>query len=79
MTISEWIDQTFPLDHHGEILLETFSNGGQIRISPTRLAVVLQAVTNVAPSHADLSALPVASAGGWQKYFDDWKAKGLVN
>lgn len=79
MTTAEWITQTFSLDERGNIVLETFSDGATISIDPTTLATVLSEVANIAPTHADLSALPVASVGGWQKYFDDWKTKGLIS
>lgn len=78
MTISEWVD-SLPTDSHGNITLETFVDGGHISVSPTNLTSLLAGVTTVPPTYAELSALPIASTGGWQKYFDAWKAKGLVN
>ena len=34
--------------------------------------------TATPPTYAALSALPCASQG-WQRIFDDWKARGIVN
>ena len=31
------------------------------------------------PTHAELSALDIAAAGGWQRYFDAWKAAGYIS
>lgn len=29
-------------------------------------------------TYAALSATPQATAGGWEKYFDDWKSQGII-
>lgn len=76
MTITEWVD-SLGVDAAGHVTLEQFADGGKISIDATVLAGLLSAVTSVPPTHAELSALPIAVAG-WQPYFDDWKAKGFV-
>lgn len=77
MTIGEWIHQTFPLNREGRIVLATFADGGYLSIDPQSLNDLLRSFTRV-PTHAELSTMPIASTGGWQKYFDDWKAKGFI-
>ena len=88
MTMTEWITQTLPVsirrvpDANGEmqstpcIELESVAEG-DIWIPIATLGGILGSVT-IPPTHAALSALPIAGAGGWQKYFDAWKAQGLI-
>lgn len=73
-----WALATLPLDKQGRILLETFPDGATITCDPDVFAAMTATLTTTPPTHAELSALPIASRGGWQKYFDDWKAKGYV-
>ena len=77
MTTAEWITQTLPTNGQGEIILKTMADGGYLSITPVRLASLLAQVA-VPPTHTALSALPIATKGGWQTYFDDWKAKGYI-
>ncbi len=77
MSMTEWITQTFPTNGQGEIILKTMADGGYLSITPVRLASLLAQVA-VPPTHTALSALPIATKGGWQTYFDDWKAKGYI-
>ena len=78
MKITDWVDRSFPKNENGNITLEEVAAGGRITISPAQLGALLGTLT-APPAYADLSALPIASSGGWQKYFDDWKAAGLVS
>ena len=78
MTIAEWIASTLPTSVNGRVLLETFPDGGTITIAQAELASLLSGISAV-PTHAALSTLPIAVAGGWQKYFDDWKSQGLIS
>ena len=44
------------------------------------IAVMVKMFASVSPTYAALSATPQAQPqGGWQKYFDDWKAKGIIS
>ena len=73
-----WALATLPLDARGHILLETFPDGATITCDPDVFATMTAAILVTPPTHADLSALPMALSGGWQKYFDAWKAQGLI-
>lgn len=77
MTMTDWITQTFATNDQGAIVLEQLPSGGLITITPARLATLLAPVA-APPSHADLSALPLAIQGGWQKYFDAWEIQGYL-
>lgn len=77
MTMTEWV-ATLTTDAQGNIELETFADGGRISVTPENLTSLLSGVATVPPSYAELSALPIARAGGWQKYFDDWQSKGVI-
>lgn len=77
MTLTEWI-ASLPADTRGNVVLESFKDGGTITITPTNLASLLSGISTVPPTYAELSALPIATDGGWQKYFDVWKAQGLI-
>lgn len=78
MTSVEWI-ATLPADTLGNVVLERFNNGGKITITPTNLESLLSGISTVPPTYAELSALPIATDGGWQKYFDAWKSEGIVS
>ena len=70
-----WINSQLPVKN-GYVTLETFPDGGMIRVSVTKLVDLFGAI---APqSYAELSVSPFA-AQGWQKYFDDWKAQGIIS
>jgi len=56
------------------VILEDLGHG-TISIAVSDMINILG---NTPPSYADLSATSQATAG-WQKYFDDWKAKGLLS
>ena len=56
------------------IVLEALPDGATITISIEKFKQMIGNVT----THEALSALPFAN-GGWQKYFDDWKAKGIIS
>ena len=75
--MEQWILEHLPLTNAGTaVLLEEFANGGKIIIAPSDLAKLLGGLA-VAPTHAALSAHPIAGAG-WQPYFDNWKAQGFI-
>ena len=73
-----WALANVPLDTQGNLLLETFPDGGTIVCDPEVFATMTATLTTTPPTHAELSALPIASRGGWQKYFDEWKTKGII-
>ena len=87
MTMTDWITQTLPTstrrvpDSTGEmqstlcVELERIQEG-DIWIPLASLAGLLDSVA-AAPTHDALSALSIAAAG-WQKYFDAWKAQGII-
>ena len=80
MTLLQWAE-TLPADAQGRIVLETLPSGGTIHIThitPSQLVTVLGNIASP-PTHAALSTLPIAVAGGWQKYFDAWKAQGIIS
>lgn len=83
MTAS-WILAHLPLDDlpgRPRILLgrDIAQKGDRLTIDPETLASLTASVPDTAVTHAALSALPIASAGGWQTHFDTWKAKGLIS
>ena len=56
-------------------VLENHDNGGTITIAVT----TFEQMFGKAPyTYATLSATPQAKAG-WQTYFDQWKAQGLIS
>jgi len=57
------------------IVLEKFSDGGEIICEVSTFQEMTVNATSL--TYKELSALPMASTG-WQKYFDDWKAQGLI-
>ena len=91
MTIDQWIaslpadmqeaiqirDASGTLTTETMIVLDEMEDGGRMMVPVSTLATLLASVA-APPTHAILSALPIASAGGWQTYFDDWKAKGII-
>lgn len=93
MTIEEWI-ASLPesmlyneksIDANGNVidvpsvLIHELPSGGGIQIPQSTLATLLGSVAIIPPTHAELSALPIASVGGWQTYFDDWKSRGIIS
>ena len=74
--MENWILQNLPLDNTKKhVILENVGDG-TITIPVSTLTSMLG--TAVPPTHSDLSKLPIASQGGWQKYFDAWKAAGYI-
>lgn len=72
-----WIIENLPLTADGQsVLLEEYSNGATMRVSITDLLVLLSSIKSP-PTYVELSSLPIASQG-WQKYFDQWKAQGII-
>lgn len=70
-----WIKATLPVNPKGtRVILEETPNG----TFGCSIANMLTMFGSVDTTYAALSATPQASAG-WQKYFDDWKAKGLIS
>ena len=45
---------------------------------PTDPAGYFTSITTTPPTYTELSALPCA-AEGWQKIFDQWKARGIIS
>ena len=76
--MEQWAIKTLKTDDKGNILLETFADGGVITCNPSIFADMTSAITSLPPTYAALSALPIASAG-WQQYFDAWKAAGYIS
>lgn len=73
----QWITTTLKdlLDPTGTVVILEDLGHGVIQINVSDMANIFSSVT---PSYANLSATPQAGSGGWQQYFDDWKAKGLI-
>lgn len=76
--MQEWITSIFQNDGLGNVIIDTFPDGSTITVAPSVFAQMTSTITTVPPSYADLSVLPIAKAG-WQQYFDDWKAQGIVS
>ena len=55
--------------------MDTFPNGGENVIAESLFQTMAAGAASL--TYAELSILPMAKAG-WQKYFDDWHAKGWV-
>lgn len=77
--MQDWVTKTLPLTPEGHILLETFPNGATIVCPIPTFVAMTATLTTAPPTHAALSALPIAAAGGWQRYFDTWKAEGRIS
>lgn len=69
-----WLTDTFPADGHGGVIVYS-GEGVVISVVPATIAPLLG--DTVAPTHAGLSALPIAKQN-WQFIFDTWKAAGLI-
>ena len=72
--MDSWLKSTFPM----------MPSGDAVVIAPMtsfNLSDIPSVFGNISPppTHAALSALPIAGAGGWQKFFDAWKAQGLIS
>ena len=76
--MEEWVQKTLPRSPEGHILLETFPDGATIVCPVATFVAMTTGITTIPPTHAALSALPIAGKGGWQKYFDEWKTKGII-
>ena len=74
-----WIKTNLPLDTMGRVVLakDVARPGDSIVIEPSSLATLTASLPDVA-THAALSALAISGPGGWQKYWDEWKAKGYI-
>lgn len=71
-----WLTQSFRTVGNQVIV---YTHGlGFIGFDPTDPTGLFTSITTTPPTYAALSALPCA-AEGWQKIFDQWKAKGLVS
>lgn len=57
------------------LVLEKFSDGGEVICKVSTFQEMTASASSL--THKALSSLPMAGAG-WQKYFDDWKARGLI-
>ena len=58
------------------IVLETFADGGELWIdTPT----FLEMFGALEITYASLSSSPLAASTSWGKYFDNWKAQGIIS
>ena len=64
------------LDPTGQNVILLSNDAGTHSISVANLAAMFSGVSTV--TYATLSATPQAK-GGWQAYFDDWKARGIIS
>lgn len=71
-----WIRANLPMNN-GMVVLETYEDLSFQGIEPASLADMTSTISDP-PTYSALSALPIAKAG-WQRFFDDWKAKGIIS
>ena len=72
-----WLQDTFKTVDGGLVIVFTDPvTNGAIGFDPANAATIFPSVA-VVPTHAALSGLAIASEG-WQKIFDQWKAKGII-
>lgn len=64
--------RTIPVD---AILLESFADGGELFIDVPTFLTLFGALDL---THANLSTSKLAQTTTWGKYFDDWKAQGII-
>ena len=84
--MEEWIIATFPvtMPNGDHIIYRGTSTDGAhtwdyvIGYNPVNAAIDFNGVSSV-PTHAVLSDFTLATKGNWQRIFDDWKARGLIN
>ena len=75
--MNQWLSDNFPSQDNGNIGVGTI-NGVVVSIVASNITALFGAISTP-PTYAELSALPVATAGGWQPIFDQWKAQGLIS
>lgn len=76
--MGSWLAKQFPtIDGTNEVLVFEES-GFSVGFDPSDPHELFHAIPAGQPKHADLSNLPCASKG-WQKIFDQWKAKGFIS
>ena len=75
-----WLTDTFPENLYGQVIIFTdlLPDGSQAPVGydPANAATDFPSVS-VVPTHAAMSALPIA-AQGWQKIFGAWKTNGII-
>lgn len=72
-----WLQKNFLNNPDGTVTI--FVNVGQsLLFDPSDPNGLFSLITSTPPTYAELSSLPCV-AQGWQKIFDQWKAKGLVS
>lgn len=71
-----WLTQNFEL-FNGEIVVWRSNNG----IQTADIAWLTNQLSglSVPPTLTALSATNLATSGGWQPIFDQWKTKGIVS
>ena len=74
----QWAISNLGVDKYGNILIEGTAENPTVDCDQDTFSTLFVSVT-VPPSYAVLSALTLATAGGWQQHFDSWKARGLIN
>ena len=67
-----WIHSHLPISADGSSVILGAAQGCLI-------TDLVKMFGNVDTTYSALSATPQATSGGWQKYFDAWKAKGLIS
>lgn len=71
----EWVIDTFPDYGNGQVVIWTVDNG-LTTSHPEWLADEFSSLS-VPPTYVELSDLPIAEKR-WQRIFDQWKKKGIV-
>lgn len=71
-----WLRQHFAILPNAQVkIYETAA--GYYGYDPTNATTDFAGIS-VPPTHAALSAHAFAQKGNWQRIFDDWKSKGLI-
>jgi hypothetical protein len=71
-----WAIATFPSDGMGGVIVYQ-DDTGYLSCDPSVFGSQAFAGVSAPPTYAALSQLAIASEG-WQKVFDQWKARGLI-
>ena len=69
----DWAIQNLGVDHDGNIVVDKNVTCSQANFSSMFANIVAP------PTYAALSAMPIATVGGWQQHFDSWKTRGLIS
>lgn len=74
--MEQWLKNTFKSLSNGQVIVFK-GEYGPVGYNPTNASNDFPGMSEP-PTHAALSALPIAKQG-WQQIFDSWKSTGVIS